>query len=421
MLKYRWLGLALGVTVIGVGLYLSNPSTTARADGSVVTIKVHDVDELGNPLGKTRTISGTAGASYQLQPLDISEWTAVYTGKASALTGTFPTKDTTVTLHYRTPYMDDNDAVYTIFNGHHQLIGLQQSYDDYNQRDNTMVVIKPDATYQVGWMTDTENIKTFHQQQTLTKGQSVDVAGAHHAHDHVAVSSTGVVTLQRDATPHLVGVKSLVQPSGKSQTTDVDYIGVHGLRTISHDTFDQDLPQLTQEWPGGYTTVMNGDNQLKVKLTATKDGRMVAHRQGVDGFDTMHLKAKNVSWRFSDDGTADDQFTTQQIALNAQGDGTTAVQMLNDWAMETTLATVHHHELTKSTSISYVDDATYTQHRRQVVKHVSGNKWRLVRYNQHHKVVKQHTYHLRRNQKVTVAFARKSLGDQVRWLQKHSV
>ncbi|VDG31624.1 hypothetical protein [Lactobacillus plantarum] [Lactiplantibacillus mudanjiangensis] len=432
----------------GVYSFINSP-VVFHYQAKQITLRVKDIDNYKNNLddelglGKYRTITGYYNDSFQIKPLDLPQWTEIYSGSSSVLQGNFPLDDTTITLHYKQPWnqnYDNYDGSHTIpvFNGLDKLIGVMQVHPDVNE-DMTVVQVKPDGQYLVGTMDDDIDISTFHQQATVGKGQSVTITTNTGEKVRVSISKAGAITIAHlNSNKVPVADRATISADGETIKQYIDTnTAVKGLSTSVYALDGEySYRKATQTWPNGYTTVYDDtdpDNVI-IKVMNAK-GKVVYSKQNFKLTKAATIKIGQSKWTFT--GTKYGALTSEEVVVNKLGNGKAYAQSLTigGTLASTTVATVKHHKVVSAETLLYGQyrDQNYDDEPaasaaesgkvigRKVLTRVNGNHWQVASYNRQGKLVKTTYYQLRQNVSIPTSFAGLSVKKQAEWLTEHSV
>lgn len=424
----------------------NNASIIFHYQAKTITIKIRDIDnydnDLDQELGLTRTVQGLYNDPYQLDVLDVPQWSEIYSGAKSLLSGTY-SENMTITLRYKQAWnqnYDNYDGSQTIpvYNGLDKLIGVMQVHPDSNE-DTTVVLIKPNGKYLVGTLDDDIDVDTFHQQAAVSKGKSVTITSNTGEKIRVSISKAGAITIAHQNSKTLpVADRSVVSADGKTIQQYIDTkSAVSGLTTTVYSLDgDYSFSKATQHWPNGYTTVYDSTNPYKVKITIRNaKGKVIFNKSKYQLNKTATIKVGKTKWTF--EGTAYGALTSELVTVNKAGNGKAYTQRLTigGTLKSTVVATVKHNRIVKATTLTYgqyrgqdYDDepeATSAYSGKvmstQVMTHVTGNQWRVATYNRQGQLTGTTMYSLQSGVTIPTTFASLSARGQQDWLAAHSM
>ncbi|AYM03499.1 MucBP domain-containing protein [Levilactobacillus yiduensis] len=428
------------------GTYVANPTAIIfHYQAKTITIKIRDIDnydnDLDKELGLKRTIQGLYNDPYQLSVLDVPQWSEIYSGAKSLLTGTYA-ENRTITLRYKQAWnqnYDNYDGSQTIpvFNGLDKLIGVMQVHPG-NREETTTVLIKPNGKYLVGTLDDDIDVDTFHQQATVLKGKSVTITSNTGEKIKVSISKNGAITIAHLNSKTLpVADRAIVSANGREVKQYIDTkSAVTGLRSSALSVNGEyGFRQAIQEWPNGYTTIYDSSNPNQVKITVKNvKGKQVYNKHNFKLTKNATIKVGNNRWIFKSNVYG--ALNAQLIVANKAGNGQSYVQQLTfggtlKW---TSLGVIKQHQLISLTT------KTYGQYREQYYDdepeassamsgHVTGtqkvtylgnNRWQVIDYNRSGKQSDKITYHLHEGNRIPADFVTLSATQQRDWLAAHS-
>lgn len=429
------------------GTYADNGAAIIfHYQAKTITIKIRDIDnydnDLDKELGLTRTIQGLFNDPYTLTTLGLPEWSEIYSGSQSLLSGTY-SDNMTITLHYtqaRNQEYANSDGSETIpvYNGLDKLIGVMQVHPDTHE-DTTVVLIKPNGKYLVGTLDYDTVIDSFHRQGTVVKGKSVTIISNTGEKIKVSVSNSGIITIAHLNSKTLpVADRASVSADGKTVQQYIDTkSAVNGLTTSTYTlNGEYGFRQATQHWPNGYTTIYDSSNPENVRITVRNDkGKVVYKKSKFVLTDKVTFKAGGVKWSFQ--GTEYGELNSQLITVNKSGNGTSYSQNLTfgGTLKSTTVATIRHDKVVKLTTLTYgqfrsqeyADEPVSSSANSgkvmgtRVFSLVSGNHWQVETYDRQGHLTGTTQYQLRSGVTVPVSFAGLTVGAQDDWLVVHSV
>jgi len=428
------------------GTYAENSATIIfHYQAKTITIKIHDIDNYENnldkELGLTRTIQGLYNDPYQLSVLDVPQWSEIYSGAKSLLSGTY-SENQTITLHYKQAWnqnFDNYDGSETIpvFNGLDKFLGVMQVHPDKHE-DVTTVLIKPKGKYLVGILDDDTNVETFHQQATVTKGKSVTITSNTGEKIRVSISKAGAITIAHLNSKTLpVADRATVNAKGDEIKQYIDTkSAVNGLKsTVLSENGEYSFRKATQSWPNGYTTSYDSTNPTKVKITVRNaKGKITYRKANFKLTKDAKIKIGKNQWIFK--GNAHGALKAELVVANKAGNGKAYTQQLTfggtlKW---TSVATIRHHQVTGVTTLTYgqyreqyYDDEPVASSAQsghvigtQKVTRTGKGQWKVARFNQQGQLIGSTTYQLHAGVKVASDFAGLSAGGQADWLAAHS-
>jgi LPXTG-motif cell wall-anchored protein len=428
------------------GTYTDHPAAIIfHYQAKTITIKIRDIDnydnDLDQELGLKRTIQGLYNDPYQLSVLDVPQWSEIYSGAKSLLTGTYA-QNRTITLRYKQAWnqnYDNYDGSQTIpvFNGLDKLIGVMQVHPG-NREETTTVLIKPNGKYLVGTLDDDIDVDTFHQQATVLKGKSVTITSNTGEKIKVSISKTGAITIAHLHSKTLpVADRATVSANGREIKQYIDTkSAVTGLRSSSLSVNGEyGFRQAIQKWPNGYTTIYDSSNPNQVKITVKNArGKQVYSQHNFKLTKKATVKIGHHQWIFKSNvyGTLNAQLMT----TNQSGNGKVYVQQLTfggtlKW---TSLGTIKHHKLISLTTKTYgqyreqyYDDepaasAAMSGHviGTQKVRSLGNKRWQVIDYYRSGQQSAKVTYHLRDGNRLPADFVTLSATQQRDWLAAHS-
>ncbi|MFC6290231.1 MucBP domain-containing protein [Levilactobacillus angrenensis] len=429
------------------GTYATNPTAIIfHYQAKTITIKIRDIDnydnDLDKELGLKRTIQGLYNDSYQLSVLDVPQWSEIYSGAKSLLTGTYA-ENRTITLRYKQawnqPYLSyDGSETIPVFNGLDKLIGVMQIHPDVNE-DTTVVLIKPNGKYLVGTLDDDIDVDTFHQQATVLKGKSVTITSNTGEKIKVSISKTGAITISHLYSKTLpVADRATVSANGREIKQYIDTkSAVTGLRSSSLSVNGEyGFRQAIQKWPNGYTTIYDSSNPNQVKITVKNArGKQVYSQHNFKLTKNATVKIGHHQWIFKSNVYG--ALNAQLMTTNQAGSGKVYVQQLTfggtlKW---TSLGTIKHHKLISLTTKTYgqyreqnfSDDKIGSSKKsgevlgRQLSIRISGSYWLKATFDKEGHLISETKYKLKPKVALASSFWELSGRDQTNWLNKVSV
>ncbi|TGD18472.1 MucBP domain-containing protein [Levilactobacillus suantsaiihabitans] len=428
------------------GTYTDHPAAIIfHYQAKTITIKIRDIDnydnDLDQELGLKRTIQGLYNDPYQLSVLNVPQWSEIYSGAKSLLTGTYA-QNRTITLRYKQawnqPYLSyDGSETIPVFNGLDKLIGVMQIHPDVNE-NNTTVLIKPSGKYLVGTLDDDADISTFQQQATVAKGKSVTVTSNTGEKIRVSVSNSGVITIAHVNSKSLpVADKATISADGGwvEQFTTMKS-AVKGLSSMTN-YFDgeTDYRQAVQKWPNGYTTSYDVTDPKHVRIIIrSSKGKTVYNKAKFSLSRVVTIKVGKTCWTFS--GNAYGALTSQLVITNKTGNGKIYVQDLTSDGVlvRTEVGKIRHHQIMSLRSLNYgqyheqdYDDEPEASSKdsgkvleKLFLQRLKNGELQVTTTDSTGKVQRKIIYHLNPSTKLDSSFVLLSEERQADWLVHHS-
>lgn len=428
------------------GTYAANPTAIIfHYQAKTITIKIRDIDnydnDLDKELGLKRTIQGLYNDPYQLSVLDVPQWSEIYSGAKSLLTGTYA-ENRTITLRYKQAWnqnYDNYDGSQTIpvFNGLDKLIGVMQVHPDVNE-ENTTVLVKPGGKYWVGTLNEDIDISTFQRQATVTKGKSVTVTSNTGEKIRVSVSDSGIITIAHLNSKTLpVADKATISADGSQIGQYINTISaVKNLRTSTYSVDGEySFRRAIQKWPNGYTTSYDGTNSQKVKLVIRNAmGKIVYSQSGFKLTELVTARIGKSRWIFKSNEYG--ALTSELVVTNKNGNGKAYAQRLTigGTLRYTVTATIKLNRIITMKTIKYgqyrsqeYDDepeATSANSGKvmgiQVLKTLKNGDLVVMSYDRNGQLAQRTGYHLHLGVTIPIRFMSFSLRRQADWLVRHS-
>lgn len=429
-----------------MGTYADNPAAIIfHYQAKTITIKIRDIDnydnDLDKELGLNRTIQGLYNDPYQLSVLDVPQWSEIYSGAKSLLSGTY-SENRTITLRYTQAWNQDyqgNDGSETIpvFNGLDKLIGVMQIHPNVYE-ENTTVLVKPNGKYLVGTLNEDIDISTFQQQASVRRGKSVVITTNTGEKVRVSISKFGEITIAHLNSKTLpVADRAVVSVDGNQVGQYVDTkSAVKGLSTSTYSLDSEyGFRQTIQKWPNGYTTLYDSSNPRKIRIVIRNGKGKVIYRQTSSKLTkAVMIETKNARWYFKSDAYG--ALTSSVSIINESGNGKAYVQRISilGTLKSTTKAILKQGRIVSMRTLNYgqyreqeYDDEPVSSASNsgkvigtQTITWLKNDEVQVARYGQNGKVIGKTVYHLRQGLDFSLDFVILTTGQQNDWLSAHS-
>lgn len=423
----------------------NNAAIIFHYQAKTITLKIRDIDnydnDLDKELGLTRTIQGLYNDPYQLSVLDVPQWSEIYSGAKSLLSGTYA-ENQTITLHYKQAWNRDyqgydGSETIPVFNGLDKFLGVMQIHPDIHE-ENTTVLVKPNGKYLVGTLNEDIDISTFQQQATVTRGKSVTITSNTGEKIRVSVSKSGEITIAHLNSQSLpVADRAVISANGDRVGQYIDSkSAVKGLSTSTYALDSEYGFRLAvQKWPNGYTSSYDSKDPQKIKIVIRNaQGKVVYSKSGFKLTESSRIKTGKTRWTFKSDAYG--ALTSELVVTSKAGNGKAYVQKLTTMGTlkATSVAVVkHYHILSMKTltygqyrSQEYEDEPEASSAKSgkvigtQTLILTKNGHVQVMNYSSDGQVVSRIVYHLQAKVSVPTTLAGLSSGQQADWFAEHS-